>query len=274
MAIKQINTLFTGEIGVNPRLVAIISSDNLATVTTAGYLNSKNLQGYVIYPTDLIYMFYGYVSSASPGTFAIFNATVTNPGVITLVEWTNPGNVLLPVVAGDFAVFSSTDGQIEDSGLMPSAASQAFVVTSPGSLTTGQLAEFKDANGTLENSGLLASNAMSKAAANAMGAGGSITFTKVNGTETSNAVTASGVAGVISTSSLSTAGGGSYAITWTNTKITGTSVVLLSIEGGTNSTQNITMTVAPGTGSATLTIYNNTAATALNGTIFIGYVVL
>ena len=97
--------------------------------------------------------------------------------------------------------------------------------------------------------------------------------TKGNGTESSNAVTATGNAGVITTSSLSTAGGSTYAITWTNTSITTTSVIVLTISGGTNTTQNITFKVVPGSGSATLTIYNNTASTALNGTILISYAV-
>lgn len=97
--------------------------------------------------------------------------------------------------------------------------------------------------------------------------------TKVNGAESSNAVTASGGAGVITTSSLTTAGAGSYAITWTNSLITSTSGIALQIVGGTNTVQNITMTCVPGSGTATLTIYNNTAATQLNGTILISYLV-
>jgi hypothetical protein len=44
--------------------------------------------------------------------------------------------------------------------------------------------------------------------------------------------------------------------------------------GGTNTTENITLKAVAGAGTATLTIYNNTAATALNGTILIGYSVL
>lgn len=101
-----------------------------------------------------------------------------------------------------------------------------------------------------------------------------VTITKANGTEASNAVTANGSAGVITTSSLTTAGGSSYAITWTNSAIAAGSVVLLSLMGGSNTTENITMKATAGSGSSTLTIYNNTAATALNGTILIGYQVI
>jgi hypothetical protein len=97
---------------------------------------------------------------------------------------------------------------------------------------------------------------------------------KANGTEAANAVTASGTSGVITTSGLTTAGGASYAITWTNTFITTSSIIQLTIMGGTNTTQNVTLTATAGSGTSTLTIYNNTAATALNGTILIGYIVI
>lgn len=101
-----------------------------------------------------------------------------------------------------------------------------------------------------------------------------ISLVKANGTEASNAVTANGQAGVITTSSLTTSGGSSYAITWTNSYISAGSTILLSFNGGTNTTKNITMQAVAGSGSATLTIYNNTAATALNGTEIIGYQIL
>lgn len=97
---------------------------------------------------------------------------------------------------------------------------------------------------------------------------------KANGTEAANAVTASGTTGVITTSALTTAGGASYAITWTNTFITTSSTVLLSIMGGTNTTNAVLLKATAGSGSSTLTIYNLTAATALNGNILIGYQVI
>jgi hypothetical protein len=97
---------------------------------------------------------------------------------------------------------------------------------------------------------------------------------KANGTEAATAVTASGQAGVITTSALTTAGAGNYAITWTNTFIVAGSTILLTSMGGTNTTKNFNMQATAGAGTSTLTIYNNTAATALNGTILIGYQVI
>lgn len=119
-----------------------------------------------------------------------------------------------------------------------------------GATTINRVAVFSDVSGTIQNQ------------------------TKANGTEAANAVTASGLAGVITTSALTTAGGASYAITWTNTFIAAGSTILLTLMGGTNTVKNITLEATAGAGSSTLTIYNNTAATALNGTLIIGYEVL
>ena len=77
--------------------------------------------------------------------------------------------------------------------------------------------------------------------------------------------------GLITTSSLSTAGGDNYAITWTNRYISSTSQVMLTLSGGTNTNQNITLQLVPGSETATLTIYNNSADTPLNGTVLISY---
>lgn len=120
MAIVSITTSLAGQTGgliggVVPRQVSIVTTDNLATVTTAGYLTEANLQGYTIFNTDIINMWYGatlgFGTIASPGTFSQFTPSINN-GIITLVALVNPGNVLLPVVANHIAVFNGTTGQI------------------------------------------------------------------------------------------------------------------------------------------------------------------
>jgi hypothetical protein len=140
--ILSITTNVAGQVGsilggVVPRSVKIITTDSLSTVTTAGYLNPTSLQGYTIYNTDMIELWYGAVagfqSIVSPGTFGIFTASISN-GVITLVQWSNPGDVLLPVVSGDIAQFNGTTGQISDSGI--SAASLNGRVGQLGTLSS------------------------------------------------------------------------------------------------------------------------------------------
>lgn len=197
-------------VGDFPQLKFALFGDSLATVTTAGYLNSTNLAAAApIGNQDIIFALYNYNQQTTVGTFAILTASVSGAtGQITLAQW--GGNT----------------------------------------------------------------NGMETNVQNVMTAAGSIVMNKVNGTEASNAVTANGVAGQITTSSLTTAGGANYAITWTDSSITATSCILLQLAGGTNTVKNITMQVVAGAGSATLTIYNNTAATALNGTIIINYLVM
>lgn len=189
MGIVSITTDVACQNGDNPRRVKVITTDNLSTVTTAGYLTNAALQGYTILPTDVIDMIYSYSAVTNTGTYEVFTPSISN-GVVTLVIWANAGDVLLPVVSGDVAIFNGTTGQIkdssvafsnatdtvaplfhgtatvgdfvtvnnanktiQDSGAAPSAASQAFVVMSPGSLTSGHLAKFSDVNGTLADQG-------------------------------------------------------------------------------------------------------------------------
>lgn len=236
MSIISINTSTTGLVGVAPRIVELVTTDNLATITTAGYLNrqGKVLEGFSIYPTDVIFCNYSYIAAINSGVFGIFIPSKSN-GIITLTPWVDAGNVLLPVVNNDLASFNGTTGQIQDSGI---ASSNVMKLNAVNNVT------------------------------------GSIVLAKSNGTEATNAVTTSGTSGIITTSSLTTAGGANYAITWTNTSISSTSTILLTIMGGTNTTENITLKATNGSGTSTLTIYNNTAATALNGTILIGYLVI
>ena len=135
MGILKITTDVAGQIGDKPRRVKIISSDTLATVTTAGYLNNVTLEGYNIYNTDIIDMWYAATGSqfgiTSPGTLGVLTPSIVN-GVITLVQWVNPGDVLLPVVSGNIPEFNGTTGQIEDSGI--SAASISGGITQIGAL--------------------------------------------------------------------------------------------------------------------------------------------
>ncbi len=53
MPIKTITTDIVGEIGVNPRLVKILTTDNLALVSSSGYLLSAIAMGFTFYPTDM-----------------------------------------------------------------------------------------------------------------------------------------------------------------------------------------------------------------------------
>jgi hypothetical protein len=206
--------------------------------------------------------------SGAAGALISYPSTASK-GYLEVAAVDNTGNTA--VILSNVAHGQATTYSIPDCG---NAAGRILNAATATPFTTGHLIASSGTGGLTADSGIATTNVVSKAAANTFSAGGSIILNKVNGTESGNAVTASGVAGVITTSSLSTVGGASYAITWTNTAITSTSVITLTTQGGTNTTQNYKMTVVPGSGTATLTIYNLTAATSLDGTILIGYLVM
>jgi hypothetical protein len=188
------------------------------------------------------------VSSAVNYISIINNDTTNPPAFESKGSDTNVGMTFVAQEAGVFS-FNTTESTNAFRFATGTAYQHLTQLTFANTSAT-RLVTFPDASGTLR------------------------LISKANGTEAANAVTASGTAGVITTSALTTAGGATYVITWTNTFITTSSIISLSIMGGTNTTQNITLTATAGAGTSTLTIYNNTAATALNGTIFIGYSVI
>lgn len=332
--IYQLPMQVPGMVGVFPNQKFAVFGDNLATITTAGYLNQVNLESNPIAPSDILQVLYSFNQQTQSGTYATFTVSISNSGVITLAEWSTPGAIVLPTIANHIATFTNTTGTISEdpataisggniqAGLSGTAGflasfpttaatgslrlvaasnagntvtqitnasfAQASVLTipdpagatanfimSPAALVNGNLVQASGTAGLVADSGVATTALMKNNAVNTMTGAGQIILAKANGTEAANAVTASGNAGVITTSSLTTAGGANYSITWTNTLITSTSVGTFTIQGGTNNaTRNITFTFAPGSGTATLVIYNNTAATSLNGTILIGYTIL
>lgn len=333
MGILQLPTALPSQVGLLPATKLMVTTDNLSTVTTAGYLNSANLEGAPLATTDVLNILYSFNQQTQVGTYGVFTVAISGTGVITLSQASFSGDVTLPTIANHIIVSTNTTGGLANltgtainngsiqAGLsgtagtlvsFPSTASkgslivagvantgntnttisnaamgQASVISipdpagatanfaiAPAALVNNNLIKASGTAGLVADAGIAAANVMQVNITNTLTSAGSIVANKVNGTEAANAVTASGMAGVITTSSLTTAGGASYAITWTNTFISSTSVVLLTIAGGTNTTENITLKVVPGSGTATLTIYNNTAATALNGTILISYLVM
>ena len=281
MPLKKITFPPAGLVGVNPPVYYIETTDPLSTITTAGYLsaNSENQYGGLFRNGGLCCV------SNTTNTVSWLVLSIAASGQITLSEQISEANVTSVALTAP-AFLSVTGSPVTSAGTLALAYSgTALPVVNGGtgltSTTANQLL-YSSATSTVAglataNSSVLVTSSggvpsLSTTLPSALTIPGPvITLTKVNGTESSNAVTASGNAGVITTSSLSTAGGASYAITWTNTSITATSVVSVTTSGGTNTTQNYKITVVPGSGIATLTIYNLTASTALNGTIFISY---
>ena len=113
MGILQIPTVLPGQVGILPQRKSMVTTDNLATVTTAGYLNQFNLQGNPVSTTDVIEAFYSFNPVTNVGTFSVFTVSISN-GVITLVEDVAEGNVVLPTTANHIATYVGTNGQITE----------------------------------------------------------------------------------------------------------------------------------------------------------------
>lgn len=145
MAITQITTDFTGQDGIAPQIPRIVTTDDLATITAAGYLDNVQKQGFTLSPTDVVLI--NYNNGASSGFFTV---SITN-GITTLAPLVSAGEVVLPVVSGHFANFDGTAGAIADDGFLPSDATKTRVVMASAAVLANHIACFSDVNGTVND---------------------------------------------------------------------------------------------------------------------------
>lgn len=132
----------------------------------------------------------------------------------------------------------------------------------------------QDTTYLLPNPGVGSTNFVCDQGATTMQPGSKINLDKGTGTEAANAVTIDNQAGVITTSDLSAVTAGStYVITLTNTMISTSSVVLVSLMGGSNTTLGVQLSATAAGGSSVITIANTNVASNLNGTLLIGFTV-
>lgn len=157
MGILQAPSVLPGQVGVIGAIKYMVSTDNLATITSAGYLNNIDIAVYPIAQSDVIGCTYSFDVNTNSGTFEIFTVSISN-GVISLSAWVDSGNVLLPVVSGDFAVFNGTSGQIKDAGYLPSNAAKTKVVMANGATILNHIATYSDTSGTISDDAATAIN--------------------------------------------------------------------------------------------------------------------
>jgi hypothetical protein len=156
MAIQSINVNTTGLVDVDPRRVEIKCTDSLSTITTAGYLNPVNAQGFTIKQTDQVVIAYtgGSGSTYTVETFGVSIASST--GIITLTP--SEGGVIGTPTVGDFAVFANAMGGIQDLGYLPSNAAKTNVVMATGPVTVGNISTYTDTAGTIGQNAATAIN--------------------------------------------------------------------------------------------------------------------
>ena len=159
MSLLQLVRVSVGQVGVQPGEVKMLATDNLATITAAGYLNGAGLQLQQVNlsPLDVIDCMYSYDPILGTASYATLVVAISN-GVITLSSWVDSANVLLPVVSGNFSVFNGTSGQVKDAGYLPSNAAKTVVVMAGSAVVANHMALFQDTTGTVDDTAATALN--------------------------------------------------------------------------------------------------------------------
>ncbi len=152
-----------------PQFKFAIFGDNLAAVTTAGYLNQASIAaGIPLSNADVIMALYSFNQQTQSGTFVILTVAINSAnGLITLTEWNSAsgGSVTLPTIANYISHFTNTTGN------MSSAAANiinAGNIQAGLSGTAGTLASFPAtaANGSLILAGVAAGGAFNTTISN------------------------------------------------------------------------------------------------------------
>lgn len=272
--------------GVIPAIVRITTTDTLATVGATGYLTAQAVNiasvnsgafEWVISDFVLVYASDGWDFFSISPDFTSLNVWEPSSGVAV---------VGAPVVIGDFAVFQSTSGNIEDLGYLPTNAAKTAVVMSNGTQVVDHIAHFSDTAGTIDggaanvtNLGNISAGASGTAgtlisfpgtAANgslilaAVNAGGAFNTTISNGTMGQSTVYTMGDIGastgglVVATTPIrmkavdaAAAAGGAAAQSFTDAFCTSTSVVIGNWVTQTNAVEVVK--IVPGNGSFVVT---------------------
>ncbi len=112
MAILQFPVAIPVTNGNLPTLKFMVTTDSLATLTAAGYLNSANTESAApMSNTDVVMALYSYSTQTTIGTLGIFTVTITS-GNITLTSWADTSNVTQPTAVNNIIVSTNTAGQL------------------------------------------------------------------------------------------------------------------------------------------------------------------
>jgi hypothetical protein len=169
MGIIQYPTPIPATVAVLPTLKFMVSSDNLATVTTAGYLNSANLDAAnPISNTDVIMMLYNYSLQTTLGTYGLFQPIVSKAtGSITLVLTSIQQSTTVTLSAAQvLAMFATPQLIVPNPGtglaVVPTAA-QIVTLVGTAAFAGGGAAQLQWGN-TIHAGGTLALDATTPAA--------------------------------------------------------------------------------------------------------------
>lgn len=139
MGILSFNVNTTGLVGdqINPRRCTMITTDNLATITAAGYLNGQNNLSNTILPTDIFEVLYSFNALTQVGTFGIFTVSYNQNTGYSLVQWTdNSAQVMLLNAINNMAAGASV---VLDKSTATTTGGAATINKQSGVLTTPSL---------------------------------------------------------------------------------------------------------------------------------------
>jgi hypothetical protein len=129
---------------ITPKLVFINTTDSMATVLGTGYLNTaQQVFGHIFSDNDMVLI----KTSSGVGMMGVS----ISGGDISLVDTADPGTVIPPVVAGAFAIFNSSAGELKDSGYSPSDPAKTKVAMVSSAVATSRIATFSDTAGTIND---------------------------------------------------------------------------------------------------------------------------
>jgi len=209
-----------------------------------------------------------YTNAGGSATTTITDANITASSIVT-ADWQSQTNSVeinkVTASAGTLTILSSGDpgaSVLSYSAVQPEGAqSGSFLVAS------SNLSDVSSPSVSLANLGGVALIGSTMT--------GKLTLERGTAISTAGAATVNFQSGVITTEALTTAAASAYAFTLTDSRILSTSIVLLQLMGGTNTTRGLELRAVPGAGSATISIFNNNvAASALNGTLIFGFLVI
>ena len=146
MAITSISRDFASDVS----MVRMTSSDNLATCLAADYLTVQNDNITALNNGEWTWLASDLIALYASDGHAICEFDGSDFTTLVALPEGN-GAVTLPVVDGDFTVFSGTAGGLKDAGYSASDAAKTKVVMAGSAVQVGYIAHFVDTSGTVDD---------------------------------------------------------------------------------------------------------------------------
>lgn len=149
-------TAITRDWGDNVAIVRITTTNTLAQASVADYITAQSANiiaanngqfQWLLSDMCLVYASDGWMFASISADFTSLEPLVFSTNVVGT-----------PVTIGDFAVFASTGGNLEDLGYLPSDASKTRVVMAGSAVVVNHIAKFVDTTGTVDDTAGVAIN--------------------------------------------------------------------------------------------------------------------